>query len=728
MNNFQEKVNLIWAIADLLRGDYKPHEYADVILPFTVFRRLDQAIEPTRQAVRAAYDKYQGRLDNLDSVLRSAAAALPIYNTSDFNWQRLLDAPDDIAHNLVNYLNGYSPQVQDIVEKFDFRRQIGRLQGSKLIFPIMREFVKVDLHPDRVSNTEMGYVFEELIRKFAEQFNETAGEHFTPREVIRLMVRLLFSEDEAVLHQPNLIRTIYDPACGTGGMLTVSKDFILEKNKRAQVILFGQELNPTAFAVAKSDMLLKGEDPERIVYGNSFSEDGYPTDKFNFMLSNPPFGVSWKKVEWVIKQEYERKGGRGRFGAGLPRINDGSLLFLQHMLSKMKDDAEGSRIAIIFNGSPLFTGDAGSGESEIRRWILENDWLEGIVALPDQLFYNTGINTYIWILTNRKSARRKGRVQLIDATRFYEKKKPKSLGDKRNEISNAQIDMIARLYADCNASAFEVPVELLYAEAPAKNGGRREPAGPKTSAEFSLVFDTIAFGYRKVRIDRPLRLNFQASSERIARLEDEVGFRNLAQSRKQDEKEKQAEEAAGRSEQEAVRKMLTDLPAHLFKDRREFEKALRMSARQHGLTLKAPVYTAILSVLSEKDETAEICFDKAGRPEPDNDLRDYENVPLVAADEPAAYTSGDSWLDEKVPLTESVWDYFLREVRPYVTDAFIDASFVDEKDGQVGRVGYEINFNRYFYKYQPPRPLVEIEADIRQLEQEILEMLREVAA
>jgi type I restriction enzyme M protein len=390
MTNFQEIAGFIWNIADLLRGNYKPHEYADVILPLVVLRRLDAAMAPTRAAVRAAEVKYRGRLDNLDGVL-SAAGGSAVYNTSAYDWAKLLAAPGDLAQNLVAYLNGFSPDVQDIVEKFEFRRQIGRLQAANLLYLVLQRFGTVNLHPDWVSNHEMGTIFEELIRRFSEQYNETAGEHFTPREVIRLMVQLLFSEDDGVLHQPDLIRTIYDPACGTGGMLTEAKGFILEHNPAAQVLLFGQEINPTSYAVAKSDMLLKGEDPRAIVFGNSFTEDGHAGKRFNFMLSNPPYGVEWKNVESVIRQEHETKGQSGRFGAGLPRISDGSLLFLQHMLSKRQDDAEGSRIAVVLNGSPLFTGDAGSGESEIRRWIIENDWLEGIVALPDQLFYNTGI-------------------------------------------------------------------------------------------------------------------------------------------------------------------------------------------------------------------------------------------------------------------------------------------------------------------------------------------------
>ncbi len=711
MRNFRQTTDLIWNIADLLRGDYKPREYVDVILPLTVFYRLDLAMRPTRTAVREAYEAYKGKLDDMDDLLRSQAGGSLVYNTSPFDWKSLLEAEDDIAHNLIHYLNGYSPEVQDIIEKFDFRRQVSRLQASQLLVPIMREFTRVDLHPDRVSNLQMGYIFEELIRKFSEQYNETAGEHFTPREVIRLMVELLFNEGDPILTDSSVIRTFYDPACGTGGMLTEAKNHVLNKHDEAvwpqlseKIMLYGQELNPTAFAVAKSDLLLKGEDPNRIYYGNSFSDDGYqitPTTKlappFDYMLSNPPFGVSWKKVEWVIKREHQTLGENGRFGAGLPRINDGALLFLQHILSKRHTDGKRSRIAIIFNGSPLFTGDAGSGESEIRRWIIENDWLEGIVALPDQLFYNTGINTYIWVLTNQKSAERKGKIQLVNATSFFQKMK-KSLGSKRHEITADQIATITQTY-----KAF-------------------------ADGDNCRIYDNHFFGYRKVRIDRPLRLNFQATPERINRLENERGFVNLAKSKKKKDKALiAAEEAAGRELQQRIQTMLTELSDELIDDRALFLPLLKQTAKAYQIKLTAGITKAILSALGEKDETAKICIGKNGKPEPDNDLRDYESIPLTPDAPAAAYTVGDSWLDEKVPLTEEVWAYFKREVQPHVADAFIDTSFVDAQDQQVGKVGYEINFNRYFYEYQPPRPLTEIEADIRSLEKEIVQLLSAIS-
>lgn len=725
MSNFQEKTDLIWTIADLLRGDYKPREYVDVILPMTVFRRLDQAIENTREVVWSKHKEYQGKLENLDGVLQTAAESL-VYNTSAYNWEKLLQAPDDLSQNLIHYLNGFSPEVQDIIDKFDFRRQVGRLQTASqpkdqrefdsshgLLYLIVKEFGKIDLHPEKVDNREMGLIFENLIRRFSEQYNETAGEHFTPREVIELMVQLLFSEYRGDLDDPNAIIKVYDPACGTGGMLTEAKKFIELQNggKTPRVMLFGQELNPTAYAVAKSDILLKGEDPERIVYGNSFSEDGY-SDKskyrFEIMMSNPPFGVSWKKVEWVIKREHKNKGYDGRFGAGLPRINDGALLFLQHMLSKMKEEDPGSRIAIIFNGSPLFTGDAGSGESEIRRWIIENDWLEGIVALPDQMFYNTGINTYIWILTNKKDSSRKGKIQLIDASsgRFYGPQKPKSLGDKRHIINAEQITEIKDIYENFS------------------------------EGEYCRIYDNIFFGFRKVRVDRPLRLNLQASEERIERIKEETGFQNLAKSRKRDEKAKALEESAGRKLQQQILSMLSGMPDTLFKDRKDFKKALRKQVQNFNkslnedeqIKLTASVVNAIVSALSEKDETAEPCFvkDKENQGfEPDPDLRDYENVPLTWEDYPKPLSEG-SGVDDFDPIGETVQAYFEKEVLPFVPDAYIDVDYKDEKDNRVGRIGYEINFNRYFYKYNPPRDLDVIQKEIEVLEKEIIELLGEV--
>ena len=474
-NNFQEKVNFIWSIADLLRGDYKKHEYQDVILPLTVLRRLDAVLEPTKELVlkRAKELKERGLED--DTIILSRVAKYPFYNISPFTFKKLVQDPNNIAKNLRSYINGFSENMRDILDNFKFMDEIKRLDEANLLFLIIQKSNEINLHPDKVSNYEMGTIFEELIRKFSEQSNEEAGEHFTPREVIRLMVRLIFAGNGRV-KKPNIIEKIYDPACGTGGMLTIAKDEILEHiNKTATIFLFGQELNPKTYAIAKSDILIKGEEAGNIKEGNSFSKDQLNSsdDKFDYMLSNPPFGVEWKRVQKVIRREYEERGFNGRFGAGLPRINDGSFLFLQHMISKMKPINEGgSRIAIVFNGSPLFTGDAGSGESEIRRWIIENDWLEAIIGLPDQLFYNTGIFTYIWIITNRKLQERQGKVQLIDAREFYEKMK-KSLGNKRHFITAKQIKEIIDIY----------------------KGFRRNKR--------SKIFDNKHFGYHKITVERP---------------------------------------------------------------------------------------------------------------------------------------------------------------------------------------------------------------------------------
>jgi type I restriction enzyme M protein len=512
-------------------------------------------------------------------------------------------------------------------------------------------------------------VFEELIRKFAEASNETAGEHFTPREVIRLMVDLLFIEDEETLTKKGIVRTLYDPAAGTGGMLSVAEEYLRELNADAELKVYGQELNSESYAICKSDMMIKGQDPEHIVRGNSFSEDGHSGRKFDYMLSNPPFGVEWKKVQKEIEDEYQALGFDGRFGPGLPRINDGSLLFLMHMISKMKPvDATGeggSRLAIVFNGSPLFTGDAGSGESEIRKWVIENDWLEAIVALPDQLFYNTGISTYLWIVTNRKPKARKGKVQLINGVELFQKMR-KSLGNKRNELGKAHIETLAKTY------------------------------GEFLTSDIAKVFDNEDFGFRRITVERPLRLNFQASPERIERLQEESGFAGLAKSKKKGAPgEREVEE--GRELQEQILARLRTLNAtQVIKNRDAFEKTLRSAFQKAKLDVPTPVFKSVMSALSERDESADVCTDSKGRPEPDADLRDNENV----------------------PLKEDILTYFKRQVLPHVPDAWIDETKT--------KVGYEIPFTRHFYKYKALRALAEIEEEIRALEDEVQGMLGEV--
>ena len=664
MNGFSDKVNLIWSVADLLRGDFKQSQYGRVILPFIVLRRLDQALAPTRDAVwKAAEAAPEGStVAAIREAKLLAASGQHFYNTSQLDFERILGDANQVATSFKAYVAGFSRNVRDIMERFRFDELVERLDDAGLLFLVARKFATVDLHPDRVSNHEMGYIFEELIRKFSEQSNETAGEHFTPREVIRLMVNLLFAEDADGLTKPGVVRTMYDPACGTGGMLSAAEEHLLDMNPGATLKAFGQELNPESYAICKADMLIKGQDADNIKFGNSFSDDGLPELKADYLISNPPFGVDWSKAERVVRAEHEVQGHAGRFGPGLPRKNDGSLLFLLHMLSKMKPvDQGGSRLAIVFNGSPLFTGAAGSGESEIRRWILENDWLEAIVALPDQMFYNTGISTYVWLVSNRKAEERKGKVQLINGVGFFQKMR-KSLGDKRKELSDEHIAELTRLY-----HAFE-------------------------EGEHVKVFDTTDFGFQRITVERPLKLDFQASPERIARLEEERAWQNLAKSRKKGEAG-QAEIAAGEALQAAVRELLATLdPDKLHLSRPSFEKTLNTAAKEAGLRLPATVRKVILSALGERNEDAEVCL-KKGEPEPDTDLRDYENVPL------------------KEPIDE----YMAREVLPHVPDAWVDESKT--------KVGYEIPFTRHFYVYEPPRPLEVIEAEIRELEAEIQGML-----
>jgi len=667
VGNFSEKVSFIWSVADLLRGDYKQSEYGRVILPFTVLRRLDQVLAKTRDKVRAAAEKHSGSPAAVREKMLLKASGESFFNTGKLDFEGLLQDPDHIAANLAGFIHGFSQNARDILEFFMFETQIERLDRGNMLYLVTQKFAAIDLHPDRVSNHEMGLVFEELIRKFSEQSNETAGEHFTPREVIRLMVNLLFAEDDDVLRRPGVVRTMYDPACGTGGMLSVSEEYLKELNPDARLEVFGQELNPESYAICKSDMLIKGQQADNIKFGNSFSEDGLPALKVDYLMSNPPFGVDWTKAADVIGKEHETKGYAGRFGPGLPRKNDGSLLFLLHMVSKMKPvDQGGSRLAIVFNGSPLFTGSAGSGESEIRRWLLENDWLEAIVALPDQMFYNTGINTYVWIVTNRKSKERKGKVQLINAVKYFQKMR-KSLGDKRKELSPEQVGAITRLY-----SAFT--------------------EGPEVK-----IFENEAFGFRRITVERPLKLSFQVSEERLARLAEEKAWRELAESKKKEKKAAEAEIAEGRRTQEAVLGVLRSLDgARVWMSREEFVDELKAAAKARGVKLSGPGLKAILSALGERDETAEVCKGSGGEAEADAELRDNENV----------------------PLGEDVGEYMAREVLPHVADAWVDEEKI--------KVGYEIPFTRHFYEYTPPRPLEVIEREIRQLEEEIRGMLGEV--
>jgi type I restriction enzyme M protein len=474
MNNVKESANFLWSIADLLRGDYKQSDYGKVILPLTVLRRLDCVLDTTKDKVLEKYDKVKtGSTQNLDPIL-NREAGYNFHNRSKFNFDKLIADPNNIAANLRNYINGFSEDAREIVEQFEFDNQITKLDDNNLLFLVMKRFQEVDLHPNKVSSMEMGYMFEELIRKFAEISNETAGEHFTPREVIRLMVNLLFMDDRDTLTQKGIVKTIYDCCAGTGGMLSVGEEYLNELNPDARLEVFGQELNPESYAICKSDMLIKGQNPSNIKKGNSISEDKLPNEKFDYLITNPPFGVKWQKIEKQVKDEHDSKGHGGRFGAGLPSVSDGSFLFLMHLMSKMKP--EGSRLAIVFNGSPLFSGSPSSkkNESSIRQWVIENDLLEAVIALPNQLFYNTGISTYIWIISNHKPKSRKGKVQLINSVEFF-KKMSKSLGDKRNELSDEHIAQITKLYGDFKGN------------------------------EYSKIFDNTDFGYSKVTVERPTR-------------------------------------------------------------------------------------------------------------------------------------------------------------------------------------------------------------------------------
>lgn len=705
LGTHSQLAGFIWSICNLLRGPYKRNEYRKVILPLTVLRRFDCLLAPTKDQVLAEHAKIKAKPETVVRSLLEKIAGRPFYNLSKLDFKRLLDDPNQLAPNLNAYINGFSKNVREIMERFAFDQQIARMAEKNLLYEVIKKFAAIDLSYDRVDNIQMGYVFEELIRIGAEQSNEEAGEHFTPREVIRLMVNLLLSPEQD-LRKSHVVKTIYDPACGTGGMLSVAEQYIRELNSEADPHLFGQDWNDESWAVCKADMLIKGEDADNIILGDTFTKDGFARDAdgkkrtFDYMLANPPFGVEWKQQQKYIERERDSLGYEGRFGAGTPRINDGSLLFLQHMLAKMRaPDDGGSRIGIVFNGSPLFTGDAGSGESNIRQWIIENDWLEAIVALPDQLFYNTGISTYVWVLTNRKEPRRKGKVQLIDARRFFVKM-PKSLGNKRNKLGDPadrtsepdQIGDIARIFG-----SFEDNETRVFQE---EDPITKQPV--EKARIVSKVFDNGDFGFHKITVERPLRLNFQATAERIAKLETERGFVNLATSKKKNEKARLEEIEAGRQRQEEIRELLGRFAeVHgdvLYKDRKKFLTDLREIDREMGVRLTAPELKAVLGALGERDEDAEICRDRHGNPEPDPELRDTESV----------------------PLKEGIGQYFEREVLPHVPDAWVDESKT--------KVGYEIPLNRHFYVYEPPRPLEVIEADIKALEQEIVTLLGAVTS
>ncbi|PFB76731.1 restriction endonuclease subunit M [Bacillus anthracis] len=667
MINFQDKVSFIWSIAEVLRGPYKPEDYGKVILPLAVLRRFDCVLDSTKDEVLSNFEKFKAMNEDAREPILNRIAKQNFHNSSNYNFTKLLSDADNIADNLRDYINGFSKIARDIMDHFDFDRQIEKLDNNDLLYLTIKRFSELDLHPEIVSNVEMGYIFEELIRRFSE--HAEAGDHYTPREVVRLMVSLLFMHDDDMLTKPGLTQTLYDCAAGTGGMGSVAQEYLKELNSTADLEFFAQEINDESYAICKADILIKGADAKNIRLGNTLSNDQFKGEKFDYLISNPPYGVDWKSYEKLIKAEHEEQGYNGRFGPGTPRTSDGQLLFLLHLISKMKsvtaENPQGSRLAIIMNGSPLFTGDAGSGESEIRRYVLENDLVEGIVAMPNDLFYNTGISTYIWILTNNKVTARKEKVQLVNAVDFSKKMK-KSMGSKRNEIAQEQIDEIVRLYGDF------------------KEG------------EYVKIFDNEDFGYHKITVERPLRLNFLISKERIERVAEQKVFQNLATSKKKGDNGL-AEIEAGKAMQANIMEVLCSLESEqLFKNRDEFTKLLKDSFKKVDVNIGAPVLKAILAGLAEKDETADICMKNKTDVEPDTDLRDTENV----------------------PLKEAIYEYFEREVTPHVSDAWVDESKT--------KVGYEIPFTRQFYKYTALRSTAEIMTEIKELEASIFEKLKKV--
>ncbi len=763
MENFSQTAAFIWSVADLLRGDFKQSQYGRVILPFTLLRRLECVLEPDKAAVLVAHEKVKAM-----SLPEEAAEKLILretsqnfFNTSPMSLDKLGET--GIKDNLENYVQCFSQDAREIFEYFKFDEFVGLLSDANLLYKVVQKFANTDLSPEAISNHEMGLVFEELIRRFAESSNETAGEHFTPRDIVRLTTSLVFMEDDDALTKDGIIRTIYDPTAGTGGFLSSGMEYVHELNANAVMRAFGQELNPESYAICKADMLIKGQDVSRIKLGNTLSNDQLYSDKFDYMLSNPPFGVDWKKVEGEIKDEHALKGFDGRFGPGLPRVSDGSLLFLMHLISKLRDAQEGGgRIGIILNGSPLFTGSAGSGESEIRRYVLEADLLEAIIALPTDMFYNTGIATYVWVLSNKKPTERKGKVQLINASNLSSKMR-KSLGSKRNYLTDEDIRAITRDFG-----AFD--------EASAVDPTNQQP--------LTKIFATHEFGYRRITIERPLRLSVQFSDENIEKLrfapkpfnsamqwiwnaygadwtdsnygdlssfEDEI--RAEIKVSYPELKEKQIKDLLDRKLwlfQKGLMDKAYELQGALgaamgsdeiinnpCDDFNHYDSELKQALKAAGLKLDAKEKKQLLDAVSWKNPEAEPVIKKvlkeAAQPcsqgkkygafetkangkfavveyQPDGDLRDNENVPL----DPAQATNS---------VIES---YFDREVAPHVPDAWIDANKRDDKDGEIGIVGYEIPFNRHFYVYQPPRSLEEIDADLDKVSAEIMSLLQEV--
>lgn len=651
----------IWSIANKLRGPYQPNQYGDVILPFTILRRLDAILAPTKAEVLTEYARLQDSGIDPFMVLRSKFG-LPFFNTSVWDFSKLAADPAGLADNLIDYIEGFSANIRDVFDGYKLPELIDELDKKDRLFLIVKDFANVDLHPGRVSGHDMGYIFEELIRKFAESNNAQAGDHFTPREVISLMVDLLYADKDLELTTPGIVRTIYDPAAGTGGMLSVAYDHLVEMNPDAKPVLYGQEVNSRSYAMCKSDMVIKGQGVDNIYNGDTLTDDGFHGEHFDFLLSNPPFGVEWKTQQKSVKDEHEQRGFAGRFGPGLPRVSDGSLLFLMHLISKMRPvrtpEDKGSRLAIVLNGSPLFTGGAGSGESNIRQWIIENDLLDAIIALPTDMFYNTGISTYIWILDNAKTAERKGKIQLINAVEMFGKMR-KSLGSKRKMLRPQDIEKICELY-----DGFENH----------QNDDDEAPA-------LSKVFANSEFGYRTITVERPLQLRFHIADDTADLV---LATKTIAK--------------LPLADQDAIRSALDSLSGRSWTNRDAFVTELKVSLKAAGMAkVGVPVIKTIWTTIGEHDPGADVITTK-GNPEPDTSLRDTENV----------------------PLSEDIDEYFAREVLPHVPDAWIDHDKT--------RIGYEIPFTRHFYRYTPPRPLDEIQRDLRGLVTDIQAMLAEVGA
>jgi type I restriction enzyme M protein len=691
MSNHQDHTSLIWQIADLLRGPYRPPQYERVMLPMTVLRRFDSVLSSTKEAVLQKYESLNGKYegDALDSVLNKVSGQR-FHNHSPLTFEKLKGAPDSIRKDLVSYINGFSGNVRRIFEYFEFEKEIELLDESNILYLVISKFSTINLHPDHVDNVDMGKIFEHLIRKFNELANETAGDHFTPREVIRLMVNLLFINDDKLLTVPGTVRRMLDPACGTGGMLAEAQGYLKEHHLEAKLYAYGQDYNKRAFATAASDMLIKEVAHnglgENIKYGDSLIDDKFAGEHFDYLIANPPFGVDWKKQQKEITRENEKSGFTGRFGAGLPRVNDGALLFLQHMIAKFepvdeKNKKFGSRLAIVFSGSPLFTGGAGSGESNIRRWIIENDWLEAVVALPEQMFYNTAIGTYIWVITNRKEKNRKGKIQLFDARDLY-LSMDRSLGDKRREIGDGengkpdQISEIVRAYGSLNdvyiVQSYDKNGKRLSVDiAPIKVNINNLAFNKSEVTQISKVFRNAEFGYTKVTIEQPLRLVFQFTAEGQQRFLD------------------------------AYPQLLDDLQLigaalgnSLIHDYNTVISKIGKVLLKNGIKWRAAEYKLFRQIFTYKSaEGAKVIGDK-GNFEPDPDFRSVENIPLET----------------------DIEEFFISEVRPYLPDAWMDRS----KD----KVGYEINFNKYFYHYTPSRNLKEIDSELKAAESEILKLLR----